>query len=229
MEDCENWSVSGNHFVDNNDADDSHPDIELKGVASLSPQNTFTGNTFLQNTVRTNKGEAYKEVDGGNAPILNSFTNNTISGNYPAAPAVFVATLANKTKLAGNVGDTVVTENELAFSPTLTNITIGNGTTLAYYAVTGRTITYTVKITLGSTSSVDGVIAVELPATSTYEAYGTAYGNDAGTLLTGIALAAASGTTVALSSHSGTAWATTVPVTWADGDIIGFTITYVRT
>lgn len=51
------------------------------------------------------------------------------------------------------------------YSPTLTNITVGNGTQSARYMQVGKTIKVFYKLTLGSTSSV-GNASISLPVTA---------------------------------------------------------------
>lgn len=49
------------------------------------------------------------------------------------------------------------------YTPTLTNVTIGNGTVSAQYFRVGKMVTVQVQVTLGSTSAVTGLIGVSLP------------------------------------------------------------------
>ena len=56
-----------------------------------------------------------------------------------------------------------------SWSPTLTNITIGNGTVVTKYTQIGKTIHYHVRITLGSTSSITGDVNISLPVTISTE------------------------------------------------------------
>lgn len=50
-----------------------------------------------------------------------------------------------------------------AFTPTWTNLTVGNGTTTARYVQDGKTINFWVKFTLGSTSSVSTEPSMNFP------------------------------------------------------------------
>jgi hypothetical protein len=49
------------------------------------------------------------------------------------------------------------------FTPTLANVTIGNGTTVARYVEIGKTVFFYVNFTLGSTSAVTGRIRLDYP------------------------------------------------------------------
>lgn len=53
-----------------------------------------------------------------------------------------------------------------SFTPTLTNITLGNGTLVGRYKQIGKNITYYVSFTYGSTSSVGSGATFALPATT---------------------------------------------------------------
>ena len=57
-----------------------------------------------------------------------------------------------------------------SFTPTLTNVTEGNGTKVAFYNRVGRIIHWYVKFTLGSTSTIGGLIGVALPVTAAADA-----------------------------------------------------------
>jgi hypothetical protein len=121
-----------------------------------------------------------------------------------------------------------------SYTPTLANLTLGNGTLTAKYAQTGKIVTVYFNFTLGSTSSVGSNPSITLPvsAADTYNTakvfladYGTAtfWGNawngDATTVYLEVDRADATYLkTAAITS--------TVPHTWAVNDIIAFTLTY---
>ena len=50
-----------------------------------------------------------------------------------------------------------------SYTPTLTNITLGNGTLVGDYWRAGRNIEFKVKLTFGTTTSVSGAMTVGLP------------------------------------------------------------------
>lgn len=71
------------------------------------------------------------------------------------------------------------------YSPTLTNVTEGNGTKVAYYTQIGKTVHFRVRFVYGTTSSASGTISISLPVTasSNYvstDPIGTAIVDDAG-------------------------------------------------
>lgn len=121
-----------------------------------------------------------------------------------------------------------------AWTPTWTNLTVGNGTNASTATRIGNTIHFKVKFTLGSTSSISGTPKVSLPFTSIN--YGAAYilkiadsvyydlsatSPSLGILLwtsttdAELDLLGAAGTYVNAPGVT-----STVPFTWATGDII---------
>jgi len=74
-----------------------------------------------------------------------------------------------------------------AYTPTLTNATLGNGTLTAYYAKLGKIVITRIKFTLGSTSSIGTEPLFSLPVNKAstwfnfYDIAGPAYFNDSGT------------------------------------------------
>lgn len=128
------------------------------------------------------------------------------------------------------------------YTPTLTNVTIGNGTVSARYCVIGKTLFYEGKLTRGSTTSFSGGVNISLPKTiSTTNksnecpiGIGTAldsgnavyyappvYGGSATSFYI---VAAKADTTYTTISSSGAVNAT-VPFTWGTGDIYTWSIT----
>jgi hypothetical protein len=55
-----------------------------------------------------------------------------------------------------------------AYTPTLTNITIGNGTVIGRYQTVGNTVNVFFSLTLGSTTSFTGGVAVSVPVAPLY-------------------------------------------------------------
>lgn len=54
----------------------------------------------------------------------------------------------------------------VAYTPTLGNFTLGNGTMTARWTQIGKTVLFSVRIVLGSTSAVTGVIQIGTPVTA---------------------------------------------------------------
>ena len=154
---------------------------------------------------------------------------------------------------AQSITDGIITNNKLSatsgevggawksWTPTWSNFTVGNATVVTKYTQIGKTIHIRGKITLGSTSSVTGGIALTAPVNynSEYNVR-TVIGNiaieDAGTAsyfgyiriadtvstnLLQIGIGNAGGTYLSYTAPS-----STIPMTWATGDQLTFTATY---
>jgi hypothetical protein len=124
----------------------------------------------------------------------------------------------------------------VAYTPTLTNITLGSGGTSAfYYQVVGKTINVRGRITLGSTGSLGGVATFSLPVNAVLSDQfwdGGAILNDSGTTFyPGMVRVGTSTATVLALSASG-AYTTavntsaTIPFTWGSADVINVGFSY---
>ena len=119
-------SVTGSHGEGRIGIGTDSPNVELEVIGDISGSSTSTGSF------------GRVEVDGG-------------SGIVAAAGIQFpVSQVANA---GANVLDDY---EEGTWTPTLTNMTIGNGSVIATYTKIGRLVTLFCIVTLGSTSSVDG-------------------------------------------------------------------------
>jgi hypothetical protein len=120
------------------------------------------------------------------------------------------------------------------YTPTLANLTLGNGTLTAKYAQTGKIVTVYFNFTLGSTSSVGSNPSMTLPV-SAADIYNTAklFLGDYGTVTYWGSAWNGDATTVYLEADRADATylkaagvTATVPHTWAVNDSIVFTLTY---
>lgn len=124
-----------------------------------------------------------------------------------------------------------------SYTPSLTNVTIGNGTVYGAYARSGKTIHFQASVTFGTTTSVSGVPTLSLPVTAsgsnlTNVGFVGAFGDSSAAAIYQTQ-PVASTTTVALYAinTSGTyslyvASSSTVPFTWATSDYIQVSGTY---
>lgn len=122
------------------------------------------------------------------------------------------------------------------WTPTLTNLTLGNGSVVARYLQVGKTVEWRFKFTLGSTSAVGSTPQFTLPAAphANYSAYTDSMGTGAlRDASSGVLRAAqvwlASGSTVQINRWSSEATAditATAPWTWATSDVIAVRGTY---
>ena len=120
-----------------------------------------------------------------------------------------------------------------AFTPSLTNITQGNGTIVGSYVQVGKLIHYRFTFTFGSTSAFTGTISFGVPATPLDANWvGSAFLFDSSTAANrqpGIL----NGTTTSTQIHSAGIGGggsgvvnATAPFTWATGDVIKGSATY---
>lgn len=115
-----------------------------------------------------------------------------------------------------------------SWTPTLANLTLGNGTRVAVYQQIGQTVRWRFKFTLGSTSAVGSSPTFTLPvaphADYALNAHmGMLSAHDTGTAVhIGGLLKTATASTVTLVNQSSptAAYTATVPFTWTTGDQI---------
>ena len=129
-----------------------------------------------------------------------------------------------------------------SWTPTLTNITLGNGTLTGMYTQQGKTVTGTISLLCGSTTSITGNMIFSLPVTAAARytgsstgkiMLGTAYIEDAGVAAYSGMMLTNSSTTMLLSAmNTAGTYATSngaaaaVPFTWANGDFFASTFQY---
>ena len=124
----------------------------------------------------------------------------------------------------------------LTWSPTYTNLTIGNGTVIARYEQVGKTVTFIFEFTLGSTSAVGSAPVISLPvagATVVNSWLGTARYLDNGvTNYAGAVAILSTGIRPQTLVSSGTyaeiqgGITATAPMTWATGDVMSISGIY---
>jgi hypothetical protein len=162
---------------------------------------------------------------------------SALDSNTIDAAFLLNATILNTkfSTTAGQLGGALTT-----WSPILTNFTLGNGTMVARYQQVGKIVRGYVLFTLGSTSAVGSGGTMSLPVTASSN-YALGLGNSVGHLLCmdGVATSGigycrlessttmrpilynASGTYVTASGVS-----STVPFTWATGDVLFMSFEY---
>lgn len=119
------------------------------------------------------------------------------------------------------------------FVPTWTNLTVGNGVlNICSYQRIGRTIhNYKVRFTFGTTTAVTGAITVSTPFAAEgnvteYECCQNVIAYDSSAVQRHPMYTASVSTTSFKFRFGGADTSSTVPFTWATGDIIFFSITY---
>lgn len=125
-----------------------------------------------------------------------------------------------------------VTDSWTSYTPVWgssgTQPVIGNGTITGAYIRSGKLVTATATITMGSTTTFGtGFYTVSLPVTAASTAHmGVALMYDTSVDTNKRAGAAALNTTSVVAFYADGTVTPTVPFTWANGDFLRFTITY---
>lgn len=137
----------------------------------------------------------------------------------------------------GDLSDWTTSTSWTSYTPSVTNITLGNGTITGRYSSVKKTVTVNLKFTFGSTSSLTGAPQFSLPTTIADTSYNPPiYGGlieDSGTGYYAAAVRLESSTTFGLYVvNSSTTYAlvqaasSTVPMTWATGDTVVMSFAY---
>ena len=118
----------------------------------------------IQNTQLTAKGALISAVSAGTPATLTVGTNGQV--------LTADSTTATGLKWASGAW--------ITWSPTISNISIGNGTVSARYQQTGNVIFFSVKVTFGSTTTISGSPSIPLPVVANSPAYFTVNVTDSG-------------------------------------------------
>lgn len=117
-----------------------------------------------------------------------------------------------------------------AWTPTLENATVGNGSLSGAFRQIGRTVHYRAQLTLGSTSTLTAgllIVGVPRPFVSSAQLLGTGVATDASTGAARMIMARPWGAaTAGIYLADGTAVSTGSPWTWAAGDSVHWSGTY---
>lgn len=214
------------------------------GVVQLedSISSTSTTKAATPNSVKT----AYDLANGAVAKTIVDAKGDLIAATAADTPArLAVGTngqvlTADSTAATGLAWTTASggTVTYTTWTPTWTNLTVGNGTVVARYGTSGKFVNFAIGIQLGSTSSVSGTIEFTLPKTPknttldidqyVYTAFLKAgvdiyYGaTELAASTKGVVFSMlANGTYVSRQGTSATA-----PFTWGNGDVIQITGVY---
>lgn len=117
-----------------------------------------------------------------------------------------------------------------AYTPTTTNVTLGNGTLTGHYAQAGKDTNFRIKLVLGSSSAITGSPTFTLPAaasgTRTVAPNVRLWDDSAGSQQKGGFAINTSATSLQLRDDASAALSATVPFTWATADEILITGNY---
>lgn len=131
---------------------------------------------------------------------------------------------------ADDQGDFVPMGAWQAYTPSNTNITVGNGTQTAFYTRLGRLVAVRYRLVWGSTTAFGGTIRIGLPVTAAAGSQlGSAYQLDSGTreYIANCEVGRSSVTSMGVISTEGTGLTnSTSPFTWTTNDELAASITY---
>lgn len=215
-------------------------------LADLSTAQTFTNKTLTS-----------PAITGG------TITNSTISvdsiSEFTSGNGVTVDGLnikdaklnTNNSVVTANITDSAITPAKLltgtgsswawqSWTPTFTNLTVGNGALSAKYTQVGKVVTARIDLVLGTTSSVSGAVnftlpvtSVSLPGTATTQTIGDVEFYNAGSTLTRgwVSWVSTTSSQILVNNAAGTyvtqtTLSSTVPYTWANSMEIHLYITY---
>jgi hypothetical protein len=231
---------TGNSFVVNDVASDTTPFvIDAAGLVGIggSPSVRFDvidgGATSIPIRVRNSAGIT---------DLYTLSTGDTFLANQTTGKALTFGTEGTERMRISSAGVVTIGGNPIngtwaTYTPTFTNFTLGNGTiNQARWVQVGKKVCVNVVVTLGSTSSVTGLIQVSTPTTLSN---GSNNNNQVATFVdtgTGMFLGSASNTSgTAIGIYANNAGGTyvyrsntsaTVPMTWASTDAFAFYFTY---
>lgn len=144
----------------------------LTGKTLTSP--TVTGGTIDNTTITVDS------ISGHTSPTIVSIAgvqlnNGTIGTSNAVTTASLTDGAVTPNKLVASSGSGWAYQT---YSPTWTNLTVGNGTLVARYQQTGKNLYIRIELTFGTTTTVSGSIGVSLPVTavSSYTNLGSTIG-----------------------------------------------------
>lgn len=186
-----------------------------------------TGALEVLGDIRTNNDQLFFNYD----TETNSYMQHSTSGYFRWVDAGVEILRASTARLSG---DAVEWDT---WTPTVTNVTKGNGTETARYIRIGDTVIARYKFELGTTSAVTGDVAVTLPVnvagTMVDTAVGYGLAHQSGVSNSPCFMQYVNTSTVRFRVHnsSGTyvtvsAFSSTVPFTWGSNDVLSFTVIY---
>jgi len=212
------------------------PNATAQGAIAIGASNASGVNgarASAANSVAIGSGDA--SVAGASATHATSVVLGKGAAST-AANQIRLGTATEDVNIPGTLtlsGGAVTAGAWVAYTPTNTNITLGNGTMTGRWQRTGKKVTATVRVLFGSTTSFGGNVAVGLPvaAANLVAAYiGQAFLLDNGVRIwNGVVRVVANATAADVyhteSGNSGIVNATN-PFTFGDTDELVMTVTY---
>lgn len=207
--------------------------VEVLSVATVKSLLGLTGTNSGDQTI-TLIGDV---TGSGTGSFTATIANNAVTLAKMATMATdsflgrTTAGTGNVESLSASVAGLILAPAWTSFTPTLSGMTLGNGTLSCYLQTIGKTTFYRIKITFGSTTSVSSAVTISYPATKASTittrhvvGYGYAYDSSAGTYVVLMAQDNGSNSITLVSDSGGIN--NTSPWTWATNDVISFSGTH---
>lgn len=224
----------------------------ITGAIAPIASPTFTGTVTAPTVAVTTALNLTGNLSAGGATIsptelsyLDTVSSNVqtqLDAKSPIASPTFTGTVAGPiinatTKFQVNGVDvTGLTGAWTAFTPTLTNWGVGNGTWASYYTQIGKTVIWQMRFTLGTNTTKSGSPVFSLPVTAArsgsyiggtqamFRAGTTAYAGSVWVDTSTTAALVVNNSSTTYLSYS--AISSSVPAAWTDGDHINFVLVY---
>ena len=218
-------------------------------ISSSAPTGAAAGDIWYDSDdgrayIYYDDGSSQQWVEFGAAPSGSSITLASYADSAARTSAIPSPTEADLSYLQdtnsvevydGSAWKQLAVDSGGTYSPSHTNITVGNGTEVARYVQVNKLVFVTYQLTWGSTTSFSGNIEVGLPFTAVARAWGMGLLTDAGVTNIAAEVSVSTGANKVefrplYAASTFAEWNTVInatnPFTWTTSDVLQFSIAY---